>query len=44
VPSNPDAGRVLITHDAVMQNVIPTIVPRDYSGRRHRRAPEEKSA
>jgi ATP-dependent Clp protease ATP-binding subunit ClpX len=44
VPSNPDAGRVLITRDAVLKNVNPTIVPRDYLGRRHRRAPEEKSA
>ena len=44
VPSNPDAGRVLITRDAVLKNVNPTIVPRDFLGRRHRRPPEEKSA
>jgi ATP-dependent Clp protease ATP-binding subunit ClpX len=34
VPSNPDAGRVLITRDVVLENVNPTIVPRDYPGRR----------
>jgi ATP-dependent Clp protease ATP-binding subunit ClpX len=41
VPSNPDAGRVLITREVVLNNVNPTIVPR---GRRHRREREEKSA
>jgi ATP-dependent Clp protease ATP-binding subunit ClpX len=34
VPSNPDAGRVLITKDVVLENVNPTIVPRDYRARR----------
>jgi ATP-dependent Clp protease ATP-binding subunit ClpX len=34
VPSNPDAGRVLITRDVVLENVNPTIVPRDYRARR----------
>jgi ATP-dependent Clp protease ATP-binding subunit ClpX len=34
VPSNPDAGRVLITRDVVLENVNPTIVPRDYQARR----------
>ena len=41
VPSNPDAARVLITREVVLNNVYPTIVPR---GRRHRREREEKSA
>ncbi|QSB16059.1 ATP-dependent Clp protease ATP-binding subunit ClpX [Natronosporangium hydrolyticum] len=34
VPSNPDAARVLITPDVVLENVNPTIVPRDYKPRR----------
>ncbi|HEY8471420.1 MAG TPA: ATP-dependent Clp protease ATP-binding subunit ClpX [Natronosporangium sp.] len=34
VPSNPDAGRVLITREVVLENVNPTIVPRDYQARR----------
>jgi ATP-dependent Clp protease ATP-binding subunit ClpX len=35
VPSNPEAGRVLITRDVVLENVNPTIVPRrDYQPRR----------
>src|ERR1700759_2294604 len=43
VPSNPDAARVLITREVVLENVNPTIVPREFVGRRraHR---EEKSA
>jgi ATP-dependent Clp protease ATP-binding subunit ClpX len=45
VPSNPDAARVLITRDVVLENVNPTIVPRESFGRRARRErPEEKSA
>jgi ATP-dependent Clp protease ATP-binding subunit ClpX len=45
VPSNPDAARVLITRDVVLENVNPTIVPRESYGRRARRErPEEKSA
>src|SRR6266516_606574 len=44
VPSNPDAGRVLITHDVVLENVNPTIVPREFVGRRARREREEKTA
>ncbi|GAA1894743.1 ATP-dependent Clp protease ATP-binding subunit ClpX [Asanoa iriomotensis] len=43
VPSNPDAARVLITRAVVMENVNPTIVPREFAGRR-RRDREEKSA
>jgi ATP-dependent Clp protease ATP-binding subunit ClpX len=34
VPSNPDAGSVLITREVVLENVNPTIVPRDYRARR----------
>jgi ATP-dependent Clp protease ATP-binding subunit ClpX len=34
VPSDPDAGQVLITPDVVLENVNPTIVPRDYQSRR----------
>jgi ATP-dependent Clp protease ATP-binding subunit ClpX len=34
VPSNPDAARVLITREAVLENVNPTIVPRGYVPRR----------
>jgi ATP-dependent Clp protease ATP-binding subunit ClpX len=44
VPSNPDAARVLITREVVVENVIPTIVPREFVGRRARRDREEKSA
>ncbi|MFB9239557.1 ATP-dependent Clp protease ATP-binding subunit ClpX [Plantactinospora siamensis] len=43
VPSNPDAARVLITREVVLENVNPTIVPREFAGRR-RRDREEKSA
>jgi ATP-dependent Clp protease ATP-binding subunit ClpX len=43
VPSNPDAARVVITREVVLENVNPTIVPREFVGRRrHQR--EEKSA
>src|SRR5690606_19289548 len=34
VPSNPEAGRVVITREVVLDNVNPTIVPRGYSARR----------
>jgi ATP-dependent Clp protease ATP-binding subunit ClpX len=46
VPSNPDVARVLITREVVLENVNPTIVPREFTtGRRGRRdRPEEKSA
>ena len=45
VPSNPDAGRVLITRDVVLKNVNPTIVPRTAASRRPPRATRgEKSA
>ncbi|SCE95671.1 ATP-dependent Clp protease ATP-binding subunit ClpX [Micromonospora purpureochromogenes] len=44
VPSNPDAARVLITREVVLENVNPTIVPREFTGRRARREREEKSA
>jgi ATP-dependent Clp protease ATP-binding subunit ClpX len=43
VPSNPNAARVLITQEVVLENVNPTIVPREFVGRR-RREREEKSA
>ena len=43
VPSNPDAARVLITRAVVLEKVNPTIVPREFTGRR-RRDREEKSA
>jgi ATP-dependent Clp protease ATP-binding subunit ClpX len=41
VPSRKDVERVVITREAVLENVNPTIVPRDVSSRR---APREKSA
>jgi ATP-dependent Clp protease ATP-binding subunit ClpX len=44
VPSNPNAARVEITREVVLHNVNPTIVPRDFGGRRARREREEKSA
>ncbi|ROT26336.1 ATP-dependent Clp protease ATP-binding subunit ClpX [Micromonospora sp. HM5-17] len=44
VPSNPNAARVLITREVVLENVYPTIVPREFTGRRARREREEKSA
>jgi ATP-dependent Clp protease ATP-binding subunit ClpX len=44
VPSNPNAARVLITREVVLENVNPTIVPRDFGGRRRRERSEEKSA
>jgi ATP-dependent Clp protease ATP-binding subunit ClpX len=34
VPSNPDAARVVISRDVVLENVNPTIVPREYKARR----------
>jgi ATP-dependent Clp protease ATP-binding subunit ClpX len=34
VPSDPEAARVQITRDVVLENVNPTIVPRDYQSRR----------
>jgi ATP-dependent Clp protease ATP-binding subunit ClpX len=34
VPSNPDAARVVITRDVVLENVNPTVVPREYKARR----------
>ncbi|MGB6577820.1 MAG: ATP-dependent Clp protease ATP-binding subunit ClpX, partial [Streptosporangiaceae bacterium] len=40
VPSRKDVERVVITREAVLENVNPTIVPRDIS----RRTPREKSA
>ncbi|HEY8532525.1 MAG TPA: ATP-dependent Clp protease ATP-binding subunit ClpX [Micromonospora sp.] len=43
VPSNPNAGRVLITREVVLENVYPTIVPREFVNRRHRER-EEKTA
>jgi ATP-dependent Clp protease ATP-binding subunit ClpX len=44
VPSNPNAARVLITRGVVLENVNPTIVPREFVGRRRARDREEKSA
>jgi ATP-dependent Clp protease ATP-binding subunit ClpX len=47
VPSNPNVARVLITREVVLNNVNPTIVPRDFTSHRagRRRADrEEKSA
>jgi len=45
VPSNPDAARVLITREVVLENVNPTIVPRSIANRRaERHHREEKSA
>jgi len=45
VPSNPNAARVEITREVVLDNVYPTIVPREFGGRRSRRGDrEEKSA
>jgi ATP-dependent Clp protease ATP-binding subunit ClpX len=45
VPSNPDIARVLINREVVLENVNPTIVPRDLAARRAgRRGREEKSA
>jgi ATP-dependent Clp protease ATP-binding subunit ClpX len=40
VPSRKDVERVVITREAVLENVNPTIVPRDVS----RRTPGQKSA
>src|ERR1700729_2782590 len=40
VPSRKDVERVVITGEAVLENVTPTLVPRDVS----RRTPREKSA
>ncbi|MCC2315287.1 ATP-dependent Clp protease ATP-binding subunit ClpX [Cellulomonas xiejunii] len=42
VPSRDDVARVVITKDVVLDNVNPTLVPRDTS--RDKRAPREKSA
>ena len=44
VPSNPDAARVVINREVVLENVNPTIVPREFVGRRRRSDREEKSA
>jgi ATP-dependent Clp protease ATP-binding subunit ClpX len=34
VPSDPDAARVVITREVVLENVNPTVVPREYKARR----------
>lgn len=44
VPSNPDAARVVVNREVVLENVNPTIVPREFVGRRRRPDREEKSA
>jgi ATP-dependent Clp protease ATP-binding subunit ClpX len=41
VPSRDDVARVVITGEVVLDNVLPTLVPRDAPPRRERR---EKSA
>ncbi|HYS31155.1 MAG TPA: ATP-dependent Clp protease ATP-binding subunit ClpX, partial [Streptosporangiaceae bacterium] len=41
VPSRKDVERVVITAEAVLENVNPTLVPRDVAPRR---TPREKSA
>ncbi|MBI3687154.1 MAG: ATP-dependent Clp protease ATP-binding subunit ClpX [Actinobacteria bacterium] len=43
VPSRTDVARVVITREAVLENVNPTIVPRDAAAKRQRE-PREKSA
>jgi ATP-dependent Clp protease ATP-binding subunit ClpX len=43
VPSDPDAEKVQITRATVLEKVYPTIVPRDFVGRRARHR-EERSA
>ena len=45
VPSNPDVARVLITREVVLENVNPTIVPRDFTSHRagRRRADRERT-
>jgi ATP-dependent Clp protease ATP-binding subunit ClpX len=45
VPSDPNAEKVQITRATVLEKVYPTIVPRDFVGRRARhRGGEERSA
>src|ERR1700678_3639567 len=44
VPSRKDVERVVITREVVLENVNPTIVPRDMSRRQPRSRPDEKSA
>jgi ATP-dependent Clp protease ATP-binding subunit ClpX len=44
VPSRKDVERVVITREAVLENVNPTIVPRDVPRDVTRRTPREKSA
>jgi ATP-dependent Clp protease ATP-binding subunit ClpX len=43
VPSREDVGRVVIDRDVVLQNVLPTLVPRD-APQRSRRERREKTA
>ena len=44
VPSRKDVERVVITREVVLENVNPTLVPRDSSRRQPRTRPDEKSA
>ncbi|WP_027346695.1 ATP-dependent Clp protease ATP-binding subunit ClpX [Hamadaea tsunoensis] len=44
VPSDPNAEKVQITRATVLEKVYPTIVPRDFVGRRARHRGEERSA
>ena len=34
VPADPNVDRVVVTREVVLENVYPTIVPRDYQSRR----------
>jgi len=44
VPSRDDVERVVISREAVLDNVNPTIVPRSAASAAEKRAPREKSA
>jgi ATP-dependent Clp protease ATP-binding subunit ClpX len=44
VPSRQDVARVVITREAVLENVNPTLVPRDQLQAKQQRTPREKSA
>jgi ATP-dependent Clp protease ATP-binding subunit ClpX len=44
VPSRQDVARVVITREAVLEHVNPTLVPRDQLQAKQQRTPREKSA
>jgi ATP-dependent Clp protease ATP-binding subunit ClpX len=44
VPSREDVARVVITREAVLEHVNPTLVPRDQLNAKQQRTPREKSA